>query len=59
MSRFLWFTVYITQCTRLSHCHYLKPRKHNKELIPKTRTLSNKDFCSPYVIPGYVLVVEL
>ena len=29
----------------LTHCrHYLRPRKHNKELIPKTRTLNNKDF---------------
>ena len=32
------------QRTTLSHCrHYLRPRKHNKELIPKTRTLNNKD----------------
>jgi len=22
----------------------IRPRKHNKELIPKTRTLNNKDF---------------
>ena len=36
---------YMPQRTTLSHCHhYLRPRKHNKELIPKTRTLNNKDF---------------
>ena len=36
---------YMPQRTTLSHCrHYLRPSKHNKELIPKTRTLNNKDF---------------
>jgi len=35
---------YMPQHTTLSHCHYLRPRKHNKELIPKTHTLNNKDF---------------
>jgi len=36
---------YMPQRTTLSHCrHYLRPRKHNNELIPKTRTLNNKDF---------------
>ena len=36
---------YMPQRSTLSHCrHYLRPRKHNKELIPKTRTLNNKDF---------------
>jgi len=35
---------YMPQRTTLSHCHYLRPCKHNKELIPKTRTLNNKDF---------------
>ena len=36
---------YMPQHTTLSHCrHYLRQRKHNKELIPKTRTLNSKDF---------------
>jgi len=35
---------YMPQRTSLSHCQYLRPRKHNKELIPKIRTLNNKDF---------------
>ena len=37
-------TICLPQRTTLSHCHYVRPRKHNKELIPKTRMLNNKDF---------------
>ena len=35
---------YMPQRTGLSHCHYVRPRQHNKELIPKTRMLNKKDF---------------
>ena len=36
---------YIPERARPSHHrHHLRPRKHSKELIPKTRKLNDKDF---------------
>jgi len=36
---------YIQKRARPSHHrHHLRPRKHSKELIPKTRKLNDKDF---------------